>query len=123
MNDGYTTHAFWEIAHNNHTPKCFTQYFEKYLPDNYELIAGTKIDNIHMYYKLIKVNVVCTMHDIKFILEIPLKTAGQYFTLFKTIALPTPVFNDTFAIYKLDFISGWHIERLHFINSQGRTEM
>jgi len=56
-----------------------------------------------MYYELIKVNVVGTKHDIKLILEIPLKTAGQYFTIFKIIALPTRLFNDTFAIYKLDF--------------------
>ena len=25
------------------------------LPENYELIAGTKFDNIHLYYELIKV--------------------------------------------------------------------
>ena len=57
-----------------------------------------------MYYEWIELNVVGTMHDIKFILEIPLKTAGQYFTTFKIIALPTRLFNDTFVIYKLDWL-------------------
>ena len=75
-----------------------------YSPDSYELIAGNKIDNIRVYYESIKVNVVGTMHDIKWILEIPLKTTRQYFTLCKIIALPTRIFNDTFAIYTLDWL-------------------
>jgi len=43
------------------------------------------------------------MHDIKLILEIPLKTADQYFTIFIIISLPTLLFNYTFAIYGPDF--------------------
>jgi hypothetical protein len=49
------------------------------LPENYELIAGTKFGNIHEYYELIKVTAVGTAHDIKLLLEIPLKTESQRF--------------------------------------------
>ena len=73
------------------------------LPKSYELIAGIKFDNIHLYYELIKVTVVGTAHSIKLILEVPLKTESQHFTLFRIIALPTRVLNDTFAVHQLDY--------------------
>ena len=73
------------------------------LPENYELIAGTKFENIHLYYELIKVTTVGNAHGIKLILEVPLKTESQSFTLFRIIALPTPVLNDTFALYELEY--------------------
>jgi hypothetical protein len=73
------------------------------LPETYELIAGTKFDDIHAYYELIKVTSVANAHGIKLILEVPLKTESQRFTLFKITALPVRVFNDTFALYQLDY--------------------
>jgi hypothetical protein len=73
------------------------------LPENYELIAGTKFDNIHLYYELIKVTAVGTAHSNMSILEVPLKTESQRFTLFRIIALPTQVLNDTFALYQLEY--------------------
>ena len=73
------------------------------LPENYELIAGTKFDNIYLYYKLIKVTAVGTAHGIKLILEFPLKTESQRLTLFRIIALPTRILNDTFALYQLEY--------------------
>jgi hypothetical protein len=71
--------------------------------ENYELITGTKFDNIHLYYELIKVTAVGTAHSIKLILEVPLKTESQRFTLSRIIALPTRVLNDTFALYQLQY--------------------
>ena len=73
------------------------------LPENYELIAVTKFDNIHLYYELIKVTAVGNAHAIKLILEVPLKTESQSFTLFRIMALPTQVLNDTFALYQLEY--------------------
>jgi hypothetical protein len=73
------------------------------LPETNEIIAGTKFDDIHAYYELIKVTSVGTAHGIKLILEVPLKTESQRFTLFKIIALPVLVFNDTFALYQLHY--------------------
>jgi len=73
------------------------------LPENYKLIAGTKFDNIHLYYELIKVTAVGTAHSIKVILEVPLKTESQRFALFRIGALPARVLNDTFALYQLEY--------------------
>jgi len=50
------------------------------LPEGYELIAGTRTENIHQYYKLSKVSVVPNFHCIKRIVHIPLKSAVHSFT-------------------------------------------
>jgi len=73
------------------------------LPENYELIAGSKFENIYLYYQLIKVTAVGNSHGIQLILEVPLKTESQSFTLYRIIALPTPVLNDTFAKFELEY--------------------
>jgi hypothetical protein len=39
------------------------------LPKNYELIAGIKFDNIHLYFELIKATAVGTAHSIKLTLR------------------------------------------------------
>jgi len=36
-----------------------------WLYENYELVAGTKLDNIHWYYELIQVTVVGSIHGIQ----------------------------------------------------------
>jgi len=72
------------------------------LPENYELIAGTKFENIYLYYQLIKVTTVGNAHGIKLILEVPLKTENQSFTLFRIITLPTPVLM-TPSLYELEY--------------------
>jgi hypothetical protein len=74
-----------------------------FLPENYEFIAGAKFDSIHLYYNLIKVTTVGTAHSIKLILEVSLKTENQRFTLFRIIVLSARVFNDTFALYQLEY--------------------
>jgi hypothetical protein len=61
------------------------------------------MDDIHACYELIKVTSVGTAHSIKLILEVPLKTENQRFTLFKVIALPVEIINDTFALYQLEY--------------------
>ena len=58
---------------------------------------------IFAYIELIKVTTVGNAHGIKLIFEVPLKTKSQSFTLFRIIALPTPVLNDTFAQYELEY--------------------
>ena len=40
------------------------------LPENFELIAGTKIQNIHLYYKLISVTVMGDAHGIKLFINV-----------------------------------------------------
>jgi hypothetical protein len=55
-----------------------------------------------LYYELIKVTAVGTAHNMKLILEVPLKLS-QRFSLFRITALPTRVLNDTFALYQLEY--------------------
>jgi len=51
------------------------------LPEGYELIAGTNIENIHLYYDMTAVSIVANTHCINLLLHIPLKSANRHFTL------------------------------------------
>jgi len=51
--------------------------------EGYELIAGTRMDNIHSYYELVTVTTVGNAHGLKLIMTTPLKTANQHFALNK----------------------------------------
>jgi len=67
------------------------------LPEGYELIAGTNIENIYLYYDMTAVSIVANTHCKNLLLHIPLKSANRHFTLFKVITLPTLVSSDKFA--------------------------
>ena len=58
------------------------------LPEGLELVAGTRIENIHFYYELIQVAIMGSAHGMKLLMTVPLKTADSYFTLYKIVALP-----------------------------------
>ena len=62
-----------------------------HLPEGCELVAGTNIHNIHLYYELIEVSGVTNAHKIHLVLNIPLPTANRHFTLFRVITLPVRV--------------------------------
>jgi hypothetical protein len=55
--------------------------FSLHLPENYELIARARIENIHLYYDFITVATIGDAHHIKIILNVPLKTANRHFVL------------------------------------------
>jgi len=77
--------------------RYFIQYFKDvslHLPENYELIAGNKLENIHSYFDLAEVTAVGDIHCIKLIINIALKSANRHFLLYKTIALPTRICGD-----------------------------
>jgi len=74
-----------------------------HLPEGYELIAGTRTEDIHQYYKLSKVSIVASSHSIKHIFHISLKSVVHSFTLYKTIILPERVFSDKFVQYAIDY--------------------
>jgi len=71
------------------------------LPEGHELIAGTRTEDIHQYYKLSKVSIVANSHCIKLIVHIPLKSA-DHFTLYKIIILPERISSDKFVQYAID---------------------
>jgi len=74
-----------------------------FLPENYELAAGTRLENIYSYYDLIKIAVVGSLHNVKLIMYVPNKTANQHFTLYRIIGLPNRIGNDKFVLYQIDF--------------------
>jgi len=67
------------------------------------LIAGTRAENVHLYYELVKVAVIGDACCIKLILNVPLKMANHYYVLHKIIALPERFFDNKFAQYLFDF--------------------
>ena len=67
-----------------------------HLPEGYELIAGTRTEDIHTY-KLSKVSIVANSHCIKLVLHIPLKSA-DHFTLYKIIILHERISSNLFSM-------------------------
>ena len=75
------------------------------LPDGYELLLGTRMDNIYSYYNLISVTLVGDIHCVKIILNIPLKTVNRQFVLYQVIVLRTRISGDKFVMYSIEH---WH---------------
>jgi len=73
------------------------------LPENYELVAGTKIQDVHTYYELVKVALVGNAHGVQLIIRVPLKTAVQSFSLFKIVAFPMRLSHDSVLRYQLEY--------------------
>jgi hypothetical protein len=73
------------------------------LPENYELIGGTRIENVHLYYELTSVMVMGNPHGIKLLMSVPLKPADSYFTLYKIVALPARVSDNKLIQYLVNF--------------------
>jgi len=62
-----------------------------HLPESYELLAGTRAENAHLYYVLVTVAVIGDGHCVQLVLNVPLKTASRYFVLHKIISLPARI--------------------------------
>jgi hypothetical protein len=77
------------------------------LPENYVLVAGTKIQDVHVYYELVKVAVVGNAHGVQLVIRVPLKTAAQLFSLFKIIVFPMRLSPDSFLKYQSTTTSDW----------------
>jgi hypothetical protein len=84
-------------------PHSILRTVSLHLPEGYELIAGTHINNVHLYYELIKVSVIANTHCIHLILNVPLQTAERRHTLFRLITLPIRVTSDKFVQYSVDY--------------------
>jgi hypothetical protein len=74
-----------------------------HLPECYELVAGTRAENVHLYYELVKVAVTGDAHCIILILNVLLKTTNHCYVLHKIIILPARIFCNKFSQYLLDF--------------------
>jgi len=67
-------------------------------------MAGTKRENVRLYYDFVAVSVLENVHGVNMLITIPLKTASQHFTLHKLIALPTRVLENKFIEIVHDFV-------------------
>ena len=74
-----------------------------HLPEGYQLVSGTRIDNMPLYYQLATVTIVGNAYGIKIIIHIPLKTANQHFNLYKIIVLPFRMFGNNFVKYSVEY--------------------
>jgi hypothetical protein len=86
------------------------------IPETYELIAGVRLQDIHKYYELISTSMVGDAHGLYLILEIPLKSANQIFSLYRIVSLPVKIVKDTFAVYSLDYqFIGWTYDQRDYV--------
>ena len=74
-----------------------------HLPEGNELIAGTRTENIHQYYKLSNKSIDANSTCIKIILLFPVKSDDHHFTLYKIIILPERLSSDKFVQYAFDY--------------------
>jgi hypothetical protein len=51
------------------------------LLDGYELVAGTKLEDVHLYYDCIQTAIIGDPYHIKIILSVPLKTVNRHFVI------------------------------------------
>jgi hypothetical protein len=68
-----------------------------HLQEGYELIVGTQVNNVHLYYELIRVSVVPNTNCVHLILHVPLQTAERHYTLSRLITLTIRVYSDKFV--------------------------
>jgi len=72
------------------------------LTDGFELIFGTKTENMHQYYQIAKVAMVANMHHVKLLISLPLSAAYHLFTLHRIITLPELIYSEKFIQYPTD---------------------
>jgi hypothetical protein len=71
------------------------------LPEGYELIIGLSPNNVYLYYEVIQTAMLADTHSFKLVLNVPLKTVGRQFELYKMVVLPTRILNNTYAQYEI----------------------
>jgi len=74
-----------------------------HLPEGYELMVGTRTENVHIYYELAKVSLVATLHSIKLIVSVPLKTTNSHFDLYRIVILPWRIASNKHVRYSIDY--------------------
>jgi hypothetical protein len=74
-----------------------------HVPEGYELMVGTRTENLHIYYELAKVSLVANAQSIKLIVSVPLKTTNSYFDLYRIVILPQPIASNKHVRYSIDY--------------------
>jgi hypothetical protein len=85
------------------------------LPDGYELIIGLSPNQVYMHYEVIQTAMLADTHSFKLVLNVPLKTIGRQFELYKIVVLPTRILNNTYAQYDIgkDYFAINLLQRTH----------
>lgn len=74
------------------------------LPEGYSFVIDLNVNNMFLYYEYIKLMAYADFKSIKVVISVPLKTADRHFVLYKIIALPVPILNNTkFVKFTTDF--------------------
>ena len=89
----------WQIAYKT----CKAYNVTKHLPEGYELVVGTRTENVHIYYELAKVSLVANVRSIKLIVSVPPKTTNSYFDLYGIVILPQPIASNKHVRYSIDY--------------------
>ena len=74
-----------------------------HLPERYELMVGTRTENVHIYYELAKVSLVANARGIKLIVCVPPKTSNSYFDLYRIVILLQPIASNKHVRYSIDY--------------------
>jgi hypothetical protein len=74
-----------------------------HLPEGYELMVGTRTENVHIYYDLAKVSLVANVHSIKLIVSVPLQTTNSYFDLYRIVILLQPIASNKHVRHSIDY--------------------
>ena len=75
------------------------------LPESYELIVRLSPNNVYLYYEVIQTAMLADMHSLKLVLDVPIKTVSRQYELYKTVVLPTHIFNNTYAWFEIGRIT------------------
>ena len=71
------------------------------LRDGYDLIIGLTPNNVYLYYEVIQTAMLADTHSFKLVLNVPLKTVGRQYELYKMVVIPTRILNNTYAQFEI----------------------
>jgi hypothetical protein len=85
------------------------------LPDGYELAIGLSPNQVYKHYEVIQTAMLADTHSFKLVLNVPLKTIGRQFELYRMVVLPTRILNNTYAQYDIgkDYLAINLLQRTH----------
>jgi len=95
-----------KTVHRSRNPCSTSISFEKRfiaITPKISTSRSTHINDIHLYYELIKLFVIANAHCIHLILNVPLRSADRHYTLFRIITLTIRVTSDKFIQYSVDY--------------------
>ena len=66
------------------------------LPEGYKLIEGTQYGNLLWYYQNVKASLLADLNSFLFVMNFPLTAVNRSYELYKVIAFPFKIWNNTY---------------------------